>query len=464
MEPLIQYATTSDGVSIAFWALGTGPTLVVLPALPLSHLQVEWRLPAWRSWIERLAETHRVVRYDSRGTGLSDRDPGDMSLGAHLLDLDAVLAKTAEGEAVSLLAISYAGPIALSYAARRPASVARLMLWCTHASIADVVARITTGQAGQRQAVESLASVDWDLYIRTYLHRAVGWNEGEHANQFAELARQSIDPRDFLDALRAYESFDAREDLPNVMAPTLILHRPGFPGSSVEVAKGLAGRIQNSRLSLFEGASVAPFIGDAEPPLRAIEGFLGVERAGTAAPDLPAERVAGGLRTILCTDIAGHTAMMRRRGDALGRDVLRYHEDVTRAALKRFGGDEVKSLGDGFLASFGSAHRALECAVALQRAFDEELPGGERIAIRVGINAGEPIEENDDLFGTAVIAASRIAGSAEGGQVLVSMVVRELVAGKRWPFVDRGTVEMRGFDEPVRVYELDWRATPSSVA
>jgi class 3 adenylate cyclase len=162
----------------------------------------------------------------------------------------------------------------------------------------------------------------------------------------------------------------------------------------------------------------------------------------------------GSFRTILFTDIEGHTMMMQRLGDAKGRDVLREHERLTREALAVHGGAEVKTMGDGFIASFASAQRALECAIALQKAFASRE--GEPLRIRVGINAGEPIAEDDDLFGSSVIIGARTAAQAKGGEVLVTDVVRQLVAGKGFVFSNRGDNTLRGIEEPVRLYELRW--------
>ena len=171
--------------------------------------------------------------------------------------------------------------------------------------------------------------------------------------------------------------------------------------------------------------------------------------------------------------------MMSRLGDERGREVLREHERITREVLKAHGGTEVKTMGDGFMASFGSVTRAVECAVALQRAFsatngetvertngeDALTPGPspvrgrgeEQVQIRIGLNAGEPIEEEGDLFGATVILASRIAARAEGGEILVADTVRGLCSGKGFSFADRGEFTAKGFEEPVRVYEVRWR-------
>jgi class 3 adenylate cyclase len=194
--------------------------------------------------------------------------------------------------------------------------------------------------------------------------------------------------------------------------------------------------------------------------LGAIDEFLSEGEEAAAG----VEALEGGaFRTVLFTDVEGSTALTQRLGDARAREVLREHERIVREALRSHGGSEVKTMGDGFMASFTSATGALECAIAMQRAFAQHNESAEEpIRVRVGLNAGEPIAEDDpegrsDLFGTAVIIAARIAAKAKGGEVLASDVVRQLVAGKRFLFADRGETALRGFEEPVRLCEVRWR-------
>ncbi len=464
MDPAIRYVTTGDGVNLAYYTVGNGPPLVFCPILPLSHLQAEWQIPSLRGFIEWFGRGHQVIRYDARGMGLSDSRVADNSLDAHVGDVLNVVDRLGIG-AATLFAASYAGPVALAFAGRYPERVSRLILWCSHARYEDVRQRITAVQRQQREAVIRLAAVDWSLAIHTYIHHAFGWAAGDEAHHYAHLAIKSTEPAKFFSALENFASFDAAADLANVKAPTLVLHRPEFHGSNVDVARGLAARIPNSRLALLEGRSVLPFESDYDGLLRTIAEFLGPHQPAGRLPDFqPAHRASasgGGLCTILFTDIEGHTAMMQRLGDRRGRAVLRELEELTRRALREHGGSEVKSMGDGFLASFGSAQKALDCAIAIQRAMARLGPGDAGPAgglrVRIGINAGEPIAENDDLFGASVIAASRIANSARGGEILVANVVRELVAGKGFLFASRGDVALRGLDDPVRVYELRWQ-------
>jgi adenylate cyclase len=162
-----------------------------------------------------------------------------------------------------------------------------------------------------------------------------------------------------------------------------------------------------------------------------------------------------GVRTVLFTDIVGHTEMMHRRGDERGREVLREHETITRRLLNEHGGTEVKSMGDGFMASFPSVTNGVACAIALQKAFAERNgSAAEPLNVRVGLNAGEPIEEEGDLFGETVIVAARIAAQAQGGEILCSLGVRELCGGKGFLFADRGEFVAKGFEEPVRVWAV----------
>jgi adenylate cyclase len=164
-------------------------------------------------------------------------------------------------------------------------------------------------------------------------------------------------------------------------------------------------------------------------------------------------RQASSVTTALFTDIVGHTAMMSRLGDARGREILREHERITREILGDHDGTEVKSMGDGFVASFSSVASAIDCAIALQRAFSAH----EDIAIRVGLNAGEPIAEDGDLFGVAVILASRICARAEAGEILIPEPVRHLLAGKSYTYTDRGEFIPKGFDDAVRLFEVRWQ-------
>jgi class 3 adenylate cyclase len=190
-----------------------------------------------------------------------------------------------------------------------------------------------------------------------------------------------------------------------------------------------------------------------------VRGFLAEDAESAGEQHAGGEMRAGAFRTILFTDLVGHTEMMRRLGDDRGRDVLREHERITRDLLKEYGGAEVKTMGDGFMASFASVTKAMDCAIALQRAYAAHAAAavGEPLQVRVGLNAGEPIEEDGDLFGSTVIMASRIAARADAGEILIPEPLRHLLTGKSYVYADRGETMLKGFEDAVRLYEVRWR-------
>ena len=446
MEPRIQYAQTVDGVSIAFWTLGEGMPLVHLP-LVFSHIQLEWELPECRRWYERLAEKRKLVRADPRGMGLSERDITELSLDAWLLDLEAVVDRLGL-EKFALLGLQAPGPVAVAYAARHPERVSHLLLWCTYARASDWL------RSPAVQATRALVDKDWTYYSELAAHITLGWTAGELVRRYAALVGESVTPKVVAEmVIPALNELDVTPLLAQVRSPTLVLHRRQY-ALDVDVARGLASRIPDARLVFLEGESGAPYVGDMEAVLTAIDEFLGEGEEPTAKTDAP---VAGAFRTVLFTDVEGSTALTQRLGDAKAREVLREHERIVREALRAHGGSEVKAMGDGFMASFSSATRALECAIAMQEAFAERNQSAEEpTRVRIGLNAGEPIAEAADLFGTAVNLAARIAARAEGGEILAANVVRELAAGKGFLFADRGEVALRGFEDPVRLYQAHW--------
>ena len=449
MEPHIQYAQNTDGVSIAYWTLGEGMPFVYMPTTAFSHIQLEWQWPEYRQWYERLAEKRRVIRYDGRGTGLSERNVIDFSLGAHVLDLEAVV-DSLNLKRFALFGGFTFGPVAIAYAARHPERVSHLFLWCSWARASDAY------RSPQAQSIVALRDKDWKTYTETVAHVLLGWSAGRQARRFAEFMRECNTQEATQAALAAATEFDVTALLPEVKVPTLVLYRRQAPIPDVNVAKALTSRITHARLVLLEGTSLAPYLGGTELVVSAINEFLGKgKKAAARREPMP----AGGLVTIFFTDMEGSTTLTQRLGDARAQEVLRIHNSIVRKALKAHGGTEIKHTGDGIMASLTSASRALDCAIAIQRDFAQHNESNLAIPIRVriGLNAGEPVVEDQDLFGTAVQLAARICAHAEPGQVLVPIVVRELAAGKRFLFDDRGTVALRGFEERVRLYEVRWR-------
>jgi class 3 adenylate cyclase/pimeloyl-ACP methyl ester carboxylesterase len=448
IEPRIQYARSADGVNIAYSTAGEGNLLPVLwlPSMPVNHAQLTWKFQL-RPYFDAIAAKRPFAMIDYRGQGLSDRDPPDISLAAIHRDIEAVLARL-EWNRCALAGLFSGAAIALSFAQQHPERVARLVL----------LGPRTPGSHAGRDADGGLAALletNWDMYVDAVAHQVYGWDEPDLAREFVIYLRQSATQESAQAMLRAAGEVDLDAALDAVDAPALVLHGEGMSYFSLDVARAVAARLRNARLGTFVIPSGSQFAGGV--PF--VERFLDEEETDTrASAPMPVTANAAGTRTVLFTDIVGHTEMMQRLGDAKGRDVLREHERITRETLKAHGGTEVKTMGDGFLASFGSVTSAMECAIAMQRAFathTELMP--EPLHVRVGLNAGEPIEEDGDLFGATVILASRIAAKAGAGEILVPDTVRGLLSGKGFVFGDRGQFVPKGFDEGVRLWDVQWR-------
>ena len=303
-----------------------------------------------RRWYERLAEKRKLIRYDVRGAGLSDGDIG-AARDTLLLDIDAVVDRL-RVERFALMGAANLGPVAIAYAARHPERVSHLILWAAYARPSD------WSQSSTVRAVRALMDKDWTFYTEAAAHALLGWSEGEPARRYAALIRESITQEGVRRTIAAASKFDVADLLSQVMSPTLVFHRRQLPVLSVEVARGLASRIPDARLVLLEGESPAPYLGDMEVVLAAIDEFLGEGEEAEAGAEATEP---GAFRTILFTDVEGSTALTQRLGDARARDLLREHERIVREALKAHGGSELKTTGDGFMASFSSATRALGC-------------------------------------------------------------------------------------------------------
>jgi class 3 adenylate cyclase len=377
-----------------------------------------------------------VVTFDPRGTGLSDRDVIDFSLEGRLLDVAAVVDELGL-EKFALHGIWQSGAVVIAYAARNPGRVSHLIL-------DDTFAGAEAGMRSRQSRAFRELSGDWEAITEHIAFSFAGLG-GEDARRYAEFMRACTSHEAALRMWTAFGKEDVTALLPQIGAPTLILQHTGIRGLSAEHARDMATLIPDARLTLLDGKEVD----DLDHLLATMGDFLGDV---TDSQRLTKESA---IRTVLFTDLVGHTEMMQRLGDERGRDVLREHERITRETLAAHGGTEVKTMGDGFMASFGSVTKAMDCAIALQRAFAAH--DSEPLHIRVGLNAGEPIEEDGDLFGSAVILASRIAAHAGAGEVLIPEPLRHLLSGKSYVYADRGEVALKGFGDAVRLYEVRWR-------
>jgi class 3 adenylate cyclase len=456
-QPRVQYATTQDGIDIAFAETGEGYPLIFMQGPPFSHVERERDLENYRRYNRVMSRGRRLVRFDSRGSGLSQREIDGFTVEGLTADLFAV-ADRLELERFAICGIQAGGLIATKAAVQAPDRVSHIVFLDAYASAAQFL------QIPQTRAFLAMAETDWEMFTETVAHSFFGWDAGQPAREYAEFLRECVDQETTVRFYADLRDVDLTSLLPEIKIPTLVIHHSRSLVPDLASARALASRLPDSELILLKGFWNDP-LDDHAVVDGALSKLFGQEPAPSAAAapasrtePAPAAQKAGALVTILFTDIEGSTALTQRLGDVRAREVFREHERITREALQAHGGSEVKTMGDGFMASFNSASQALECARALQRAFARHNEAAETpINVRVGLNTGEPIAEEEDLFGTAVITASRIAAQAQGGEVLVSNVVRELVAGRGFLFADRGETVLRGFEDPVRVFELNWR-------
>ncbi len=448
MEQQIRFCTTSDGVRIAYATAGEGPPLVRVLGW-FTHLEFEWENPRWRRVQEGMASRFTYIRYDGRGMGLSDRDVSDFSIDAFVRDLEAVV--DALGfERVALNGISQGGPTAIAYAVRHPERVSHLIIYGS--------AVRSPWPKDQQETALSLIRQGWgsDLPAHRQFFTGLFMPDGdmEAIQAFNEMQRVSASADNVVAMLsEPRDPSDIADLLPKVTVPTMVIHRRGDAIIPFEFGREIAAGIPGARFLPLEGRNHAA-LADADAPVNEVMANAITEFVG-AGEEAEAQGAPSGLVTILFTDMEGSTSLTQRLGDAGAQELLRTHNAIVRDALKAQDGAEIKHTGDGIMASFSTASKALACATAIQTAFAERNEAAEEpINVRIGLNAGEPVAEDEDLFGTAVQLAARVCAHAQPGQALASNVVRELSAGKGFLFSDQGDVVLRGFEDPVRLYEV----------
>ncbi len=385
----------------------------------------------------------------------------DFSFNAWVRDLESVVDALSLDRFV-LLGISQGGPVAIEYAVRHPERVSHLVLYGTYER--GLAKRgLSPDEVEEARAVLTLTKQGWGrdnpAYRQIFTTSFIPDANAEQIRWFNDLQRVSTSPENAVRFMREFSGIEVTDQLPQVPVPTLVLHARDDARCPFEEGRRVAAAIPGARFVPLESRN--HILLEDEPAwatfLAEVRSFLGIEetdrrsRPPLAAPQAPL--------TILFTDMEGSTTLTQRLGDARAQEVLRTHNTILRDALEAHGGTEIKHTGDGIMASLASASRALECAVAIQTrlAQHNESNPTTRISVRIGLNAGEPVAEDEDLFGTAVQLAARICAHAEPGQILAPIVVRELAAGKGFLFADRGETALRGFEDPVRVFEVRWR-------
>jgi len=437
--PETRYALSGD-ISIAYQVLGSGPVdLVIVPGF-ISHVDLLWQQRGYGEWMERLAAFARVIVFDKRGTGASDRDVGDSTLEDRMDDLRAVL-DAAQSPRSAVFGFSEGGALAVLFAAAYPARVSELILFASFASA--------------RPAPDYPEGAEQEALFDRLEERLGLWGSGEmlrhYAPRFADnpaareamgrFERAASSPRAVRSHIRWVRELDVRPVAQTLRVRTLVALRIGDVTVPPSATRWFARHIPGAQLIEYAGDDHLPWNGDAARLADDVQEFItGSRRMPAAEPD----RV---LATVLFTDIVGSTARAVALGDRAWTALLARHHDVVRAALRRFRGREENTSGDGFLASFDGPARAVRCALEIRDAL-----AGLAIEIRSGIHTGECERNGDQLAGIAVHTGARVMAAAAAGEVLASRVVRDLVAGSGLSFADHGAHELKGIPGEWQLY------------
>ncbi|MBA3518498.1 MAG: adenylate/guanylate cyclase domain-containing protein [Rhizobiales bacterium] len=431
MQQTTRYARSGD-VRIAYQVFGQGPDLVMAPGF-VSHIENYWDEPRFARWLNKLASFCRVTIFDKRGTGLSDRVSNLPTMDERADDVRAVMDAVGIDRAAQF-GISEGGSLAAFFAASHPERSNSLILYGAFARFSQW---LPTDEA-------------FDGFI-SYIDEH--WGSGASLPNFApsktedsalqqwwgKFERLGASPSAAMALMRMNREIDISGILHTVQVPTLVLHLTGDTTISIDGGRELAARIPNATLIEFPGTDHIPFLDAGDLILSEMEEFL------TGARSAPViDRV---LATVLFTDIVDSTARAEKMGDRAWRDLLNAHDQAVRQELTRFRGNEVKSLGDGFLATFDGPARAIHCATAIRNTLRKlDVP------VRVGVHTGEVEFTENDVRGIAVHIASRVAAVGKANDVVVSRTVKDLVAGSGLAFEEFGSHSLKGVAEEWQLY------------
>jgi pimeloyl-ACP methyl ester carboxylesterase/class 3 adenylate cyclase len=438
MTPETRY-TPSGEVSIAYQVFGRGPIDLVLVPGWISNIEVLWEQPDIARFFERLASFARVILFDKRGTGLSDRVTEAATLEERMDDVRAVLDAVGSPKA-ALLGWSEGGTMCLLFAATYPGRTAALI------TIGSYARRLRapdypyfTDREQALKAVEAAAK-DWGGPVWLEIRAPSVVDDPIIRRWWARFVRMSASVSAASALQRLNIEIDVRHVLPSIRVPTLILHARNDRAIPVDAGRYMAKLIPGARYIEIYTADHLPFFDKTDEFMQHIQAFL----TGSSTPAIAETRVL----TLMFTDIVGSTRMAAEKGDVRFADLLEAHHAAVRAELARYRGEELNTAGDGFLASFDGPARAIQCAMAIVASLSAV-----GIACRIGLHTGE-CEVRDGLHGIALHIAARVAALASPRAVLVSQTVKDLVAGSGLVFADAGLHRLKGLPDEWRLHEV----------
>ena len=433
------YAKSAD-VHIAYQAAGEGPIDLVFVNGWVTHLELMWEDAGWSAFFRRLASFSRLILFDKRGTGLSDRvSVREMpTLEERMDDVRAVMDAVGSRRAF-VFGVSEGGPMSVLFAASYPERARGLVLYGSFPRITSSEDYPLGFAPGQIEQVLGLAEGSWGN--GTFSGNLLAPSElPGRLPYFARLEREGASPGAVIALIRMVADIDVRAVLPSISVPSLILHRDRDVIAPIEGARYMSRQIPGAQLVELEGEH-SPLTGDTDTILDRVEEFV-TGRRGERHPD----RV---LATVMFTDIVDSTSRAAALGDRRWSELLEDHYRLIRQQLPRFGGLEVKTIGDGFLATFDGPARAVRCALAAIEA-NREIG----VMLRAGLHTGECERRGEDIAGIAVHIGARVAALAGSGEVLVSRTVKDLVAGSGLQFEDRGSHALKGVPDDWQLFAV----------
>ena len=446
-DPETRYARSGD-VSIAYQVVGDGPLDLVLVPGFVSNVELAWKIPDRAAYLNRLASFSRLIIFDKRGTGMSDRVAGAPSLETRMDDVRAVMDAAGSSRA-AILGVSEGGPMSLLFAATYPERVSALILYASFPRVLwapdyPIGEREEDYDREARQDKERWGSFDHIAEIVAQLSPGMD-EEGRRAS--VEFYRQSASPGAISALNEMNKHLDVRHVLPAIHVPSLVVNLTEDDPFNVAACRYMAERIPGAQLVEIPGRGHTPTLENFEPIVSAMERFLQRARQSRVWDDVDHDRV---LATLLFTDIVGSTSRAAELGDRRWGELLARHHELVRAELVHYRGQELDTAGDGFFARFDGPARAIRCARSIVDGVHEL-----GIDVRAGLHTGECELFERKVGGIAVAIGARVAAEASAGQVLVSNTVKDLVAGSGIEFADRGVHALKGVPGEWRLFSVD---------
>jgi class 3 adenylate cyclase/alpha-beta hydrolase superfamily lysophospholipase len=435
MEPETRYANSGD-ICIAYQVVGSGPLDLVLVPGYISNLDHAWDEPGLAHLLSRLSAFSRLIMFDKRGTGLSDRLGTSPTLEERMDDVRAVM-DAVGSERAALFGISEGGAMSALFAATYPERTQALVLYASYGHFPTWVL-----PSEKFESFISFINTAWGTGASLNVFAPSKVNDERFRRWWSRFERLGASPSAAVALMRMNNEIDIRHILPAIRVPTFVLHRTGDLRVNVEAGRYLGSNIPGAKYVELTGPDHVPWVGDVDRLADEVEEFLTGSRV-----DIEPDRI---LATVMFTDIVDSTKRASELGDRRWRTLLEQHDRIARQEIARFRGREVKTLGDGFLATFDGPARAVRCAMSIA-----EGVRNLGLEVRGGVHTGEVEVKCDDIGGIAVHIASRVSALAQSGEVLVSGTVRDLVAGSGLRFTDRGARSVKGIADEIRLFSVE---------